>query len=45
DELIQAIRSAWLSPDRPAKAAVVPEDLVRHLVATKFADPAWIERL
>jgi lipoate-protein ligase A len=43
--LIGAIRSAWLPPDQPIEPAPVPEPLVRELVRTKFADPAWIERL
>ncbi len=43
--LVGAIRSAWLSSDRPVETADVPEERVRHLVATKFADPAWIARL
>jgi lipoate-protein ligase A len=43
--LIEAVRSAWLPPDRPPEPAVVPADLVRELVASRFADPAWIERL
>jgi lipoate---protein ligase len=45
DALLAAVRAAWLPPDRPPEPASVPEERVRRLVATKFADPAWIERL
>jgi len=43
--LVDAIRAAWLPPGGPLIEAEVPADLVRDLVATKFADPGWIERL
>jgi lipoate-protein ligase A len=43
--LVEAIRAAWLPPGRPTEPAAVPEAMVRRLVATKFGDPAWIERL
>ena len=43
--LVEAIRSAWLPPGLPPGTADVPEDLVRELVRTRFADPAWIDRL
>jgi lipoate---protein ligase len=43
--LIRAVRSAWLPPSEPIVAAPVPEERVRALVAAKFADRAWIERL
>ncbi len=43
--LVQAIRDAWLPRDRPPIEAVVHEELVRELVATKFGDPAWVRRL
>jgi lipoate-protein ligase A len=44
DRLMMAIRSAWLPGDRPAAVPPVPEAMVEQLVATKFGDPAWIER-
>lgn len=44
-DLVAAVRAAWLDPYQPAEPAAVPKELVKHLVATKFADPAWIERL
>jgi lipoate---protein ligase len=43
--LVEAVRSAWLPPGRPPAPGEAPLDLVRDLVATKFADPSWIERL
>jgi lipoate-protein ligase A len=43
--LVAAIGAAWLPPDRPIVEAEVPQALVAHLVATKFGDPAWVDRL
>ena len=43
--LIEAIRSAWLPPGTTAEAPAVPEETVRELVASKFSDPSWIQRL
>jgi len=43
--LAAALRCAWLPPVRPVVEAPVPEATVRGLVAAKFGDPAWIERL
>jgi lipoate-protein ligase A len=43
--LIEAVRSAWLPADQSMQLAAVPEDLVRELVRTKFAERSWIERL
>ena len=40
----EAIRSAWLGEARIAPPPAVPEARVRALVASKFADPAWVER-
>jgi lipoate-protein ligase A len=40
----QAFFDAWLPPGVQAKEPTVPEALVAELVATKYADPAWIER-
>ncbi len=40
--LVEAIRAAWDAPSLPGR---VPEDRVRQLVATRYADPAWNERL
>ena len=45
DRLLAAIRSAWLDPSRAPVEVPLPDDRVRDLVASKFADPAWIERL
>jgi lipoate-protein ligase A len=45
DVLAAAVRTAWLDPTRPVVPANVPEALVKQLVATKFSDPTWIERL
>ena len=45
DVLATAIRAAWLPPNRSPVDAEVPTDLVNGLEITKFADPAWIERL
>jgi lipoate-protein ligase A len=45
EDIVQAISAAWLGPERTAAPANVPEELTRQLVATKYADPAWIERL
>jgi lipoate-protein ligase A len=42
--LLASVRSAWSGAGPPVARTDYPEDLVRHLVATKFADPAWIER-
>jgi lipoate-protein ligase A len=43
--LIEAVRSAWLPAERSTQLTAVPEDLVRELVRTKFAERSWIERL
>jgi lipoate-protein ligase A len=45
DQILEAVRSAWLPPGRPSEHAVIPESRVRELVAAKFGDPAWTERL
>lgn len=42
--LLRAIRSAWLPAGRPIEPAPVPSDRVLDLVATKFGDPAWVQR-
>jgi lipoate-protein ligase A len=42
--LVAAVRSAWSIGEPPGEAAAIPDDLVRRLVATKYADPAWTER-
>jgi len=41
DDLVAAVRSAWPTTG----SAAVPEGLVLQLLAEKFADPAWTERL
>jgi lipoate-protein ligase A len=43
--VVQAFRSAWLSPDTEPELAVIPEGRVQGLVESKFADPRWIDRL
>ncbi len=43
--LIEAIRSAWIPPGGGIETPAVPEETVRELVASKFADPSWIQRL
>jgi lipoate---protein ligase len=45
EPLIAAIRDAWIPRGELTTPATVPEALVRLLVETKFADPAWVERL
>ncbi|RUL88566.1 lipoate--protein ligase family protein [Tautonia sociabilis] len=44
DALLEAVRDAWLPPGCLPDAPPVPEGLVAELVASKYADPAWIER-
>jgi lipoate-protein ligase A len=43
-QILAAIRSSWLPSESSAAEAPVADDRVAHLVATKFGDPAWIER-
>jgi lipoate---protein ligase len=43
--LVSAIQAAWLPHDHDLRPAALPDDLVAELVRTKFADPAWTERL
>jgi lipoate-protein ligase A len=45
EQLLHAISDAWLPRDRPPELVTPPDDLIRDLLAAKFADPAWIERL
>jgi lipoate-protein ligase A len=45
EAIVAAIRTAWLPPGRPIVPAEVPETILAHLGATKFGDPAWVERL
>lgn len=44
-QIVDAIRAAWLPPSDSVAGAAVPETRVRELVAAKFGDPAWTERL
>jgi lipoate-protein ligase A len=44
EALAGSIRSAWLGEEGAAPPAALPEARVRELVASKFADPAWVER-
>lgn len=45
ENLLEAITGAWLPADRRPELMNPPEDLIHDLLAAKFADPAWIERL
>jgi lipoate-protein ligase A len=45
DRLVQALRSAWLPEECPTLSAVVPETTLQLLIATKFSEITWIERL
>jgi lipoate-protein ligase A len=45
NQVVQAFRNAWLPPDTAPELAVLPETRVQELVASKFADRGWIERL
>jgi lipoate-protein ligase A len=47
DLVVGAIRSAWLAfdPGEGAGEASIPEERVRRLAATKFAERSWVERL
>jgi len=45
DRLIEALKSVWLTPDRPEAPAEVPETTLRALVDSKFSKVDWIERL
>ena len=45
EKLVEAVTGAWLPDDRPPELMIPPEDLIHDLLAAKFADPAWIERL
>ena len=42
--LVQTVKSAWLC-DESLKTAEIPRNCVMRLVAEKFGDPAWIQRL
>jgi lipoate-protein ligase A len=44
-DLVGAVRRAWLGVEGPPPTLNVPHDRVRALLAEKFADRAWIERL
>jgi lipoate-protein ligase A len=43
--LVETIRAAWLPSGSDPLPALVPENLVKKLVAEKFGDPTWVERL
>ncbi len=45
EAIVDAIRSAWLDPAGTPPDVPMPVDRVRVLIASKFADSAWIERL
>ncbi|MDR3635407.1 MAG: lipoate--protein ligase family protein [Isosphaeraceae bacterium] len=44
DELVRAIGRAWCETSEWAPSSI-PEDLVSHLVETKFGTKEWVERL
>lgn len=44
EELVRALREAWLTGVVAAEPLPVPDERIRALRETKFADPAWIER-
>ena len=44
DQILSAVRSAWLAPGRPPDTAPLPDDLVRQLVRDRFDAPGWVER-
>ncbi|CAN5884824.1 lipoate--protein ligase family protein [soil metagenome] len=43
--VLDAVRSAWLSPDGEVPEAEVPLAMVRELVESKFGAPSWVARL
>ncbi len=43
--IVESIRAAWGVEEGASEPVRVPEERVRRLVATKFSDPAWVERL
>ncbi|MHC5536941.1 lipoate--protein ligase family protein [Singulisphaera rosea] len=43
--LVAAVQRAWNVDQESTEPVDVPEDMVRDLVAAKFADPEWIGRL
>lgn len=45
NSIVGAFRGAWLPPGAVPEIAVIPEGRVESLLASKFADPGWIERL
>ena len=45
ERLLQAIRDAWLTAGESERFTVLPTELVKELVATKFGDPNWVTRL
>jgi lipoate-protein ligase A len=45
ETLVDAVRSAWLSPGVEVGEPDVSTPKIDELVASKFGDPAWIERL
>lgn len=44
EALLKAVKSAWLD-DAAAMVPAIPEDLVHQLVAEKFGQSSWVERL
>jgi lipoate---protein ligase len=45
ERVIEALKHAWLPEDVPVAPARVPEETLRTLIATKFSEVGWIERL
>lgn len=44
EAILGAIRDAWTTPGTAVEPPEIPEGLVAELVASKYADPSWIER-
>ncbi|HWE38466.1 MAG TPA: lipoate--protein ligase family protein [Isosphaeraceae bacterium] len=45
ESLLNAVRSAWLPPGGEVGEPAVSMSRIDELVASKFGDPAWVERL
>lgn len=44
-QIVRAFLNAWLPPETAPEPARIPDRRVRDLLASKFADRGWIERL
>lgn len=45
EQIVEALKSAWLPEGRPANRAEIPEATLRSLSVEKFSTVGWIERL